>query len=232
MAWRTLLVTHDPFLESVFEHAINRRKRHLEVVPDSNSAQQLIAELRFGLVLIDCDDVYGGASLLRATRSSLTNRSSMVLAITNGETHPADALDLGANCVLSKPITPALAESEIQKIWRSLEPDPRADHRFSLKIPVFVSFGHIAELPCETFNISCGGLGMRVSEAIAQDDLLHLRCRLPGTLVPIRVHGEIAWADREGNCGIRFIGMSDTSRRVLSEWLDSHRAPLLTAWPE
>lgn len=230
MGWRTLLVTHDKFLESAFEPAITRQSSDLEVVPDSHSAQNRITEIRFALVIIDCDDVYGGASLLRATRLSLPNRSSMVLAVTNGDTQPADALDLGATYVLAKPITAAAAESEVERLSRSLEPNQRADYRFSLKIPVFVSFGQVAELRAETFNISQGGLGIRVSEAITQDDLVHLRCCLPGTLIPIQAHGEIAWADREGNCGVRFIAMGDSSQHVLSDWLEAQQAPLSSAW--
>jgi hypothetical protein len=230
MGWRTLLVTHDKFLECAFEPAVSRQNSELEVVAESPSAQKLIAEIRFGLLIVDCDDVYGGAALLRATRLSLPNRSSMVLAVTNGDTQPADALDLGANQVLSKPIPSGVAESELETLSRSIEPNQRADQRFSLKIAVFVSFGQVAELRAETFNISQGGIGIHVSEPITQDDLLHLRCCLPGTLVPIQAHGEIAWADREGNCGIRFIGMGDCSRHVLLEWLEMQQGLLPSVW--
>ncbi|MBV9182000.1 MAG: PilZ domain-containing protein [Acidobacteria bacterium] len=221
MGWRNLLVTHDQFVHSVFALALTRHDAQLEVLPESKPAQELLEQIRFGLVLIDCDDVYGGASLLRAARSSLPNRSSMLLAVTNGETHAADALDSGADAVLSKPVQPDLAEAEVERLWRRLEPDQRADIRFHLKIPVFVSSGDLTELRAETFNISRGGLGMRCSEAIASNDMVHLRWRLPGILVPVQAHGEIAWADREGNCGIRFIAMSDASRHAISEWLDS-----------
>ena len=232
MGWRNLLVTHDQFLHSVFAPALARRASALELLPESKPAQELLEQVRFGLVLIDCDDVYGGASLIRAARSSLPNRSAMVLAVTNGETHAADAMDSGANSVLSKPIPPDLAEAEIERLWRRLEPDQRSDVRCDLKVPVFVSSGDVTELRAETFNMSRGGLGMRSFEAIALDDIVHLRWRIPGILVPVQAHGEIAWADREGNCGIRFIAMNDASRHAISEWLDlTEKAPFILQQP-
>jgi DNA-binding response OmpR family regulator len=231
MALRTLLVSHDGFLESAFGDAIRFFQGELQFAGDRRSAEEILRRERFDLVVIDCDDLYGGAQLIRQTRACLPNRSSVLLAVTNGGMHPADAMDLGANLVSAKPYTPESARRELERVWRRLDGDQRSDPRFELQIPALVSFGHVSDRRAEIFNISRGGVGLRIPESTAEDDLLHLRCFLPGALVPLQAYGEIAWADRAGNCGLRFLGMSDGSRRVLSDWLEQagKGAPCLAA---
>ena len=87
MALRALLVSHDEFVEDAFQDAVRGVGAELEVSRDSKSALLAVEQTRFDVVLIDCDDVYGGVSLLRSTRTSLPNRCSVLLAITNGGTH-------------------------------------------------------------------------------------------------------------------------------------------------
>jgi len=219
MALRALLVSHDEFVEAAFQDAVRGVGAELEVSRDSKSALLAVERTRFDVVLIDCDDVYGGASLLRSTRTSLPNRCSVLLAITNGGTHAADAIDLGANLVACKPITPERAESELQRACKNMVGTQRANRRFSVSIPVFLSFGQVLDRRAQAYNVSLGGLGIRVSEPIEGDDVVHLRCCLPSCAISIQARGEIAWADPEGNCGIRFMGMSDSSLSILSEWL-------------
>ena len=219
MGLRTLLVSHDAFLESAFEAAIGFFEGELRFASDSRSAQETLGRERFDLVIIDCDDLYGGTQLIRQARASLPNRSSVLLAVTNGGMHPADIMDLGANLVSAKPVTAQTAKRDLESVWRRLEGDQRGHRRFELEIPAVISFGQVSDRPAEIFNISRGGVGLRTSEPIEEDELLRLRFSLPGALVPLQAYGEIAWADHAGNCGLRFLGMSNPSRRVLSDWL-------------
>jgi CheY-like chemotaxis protein len=215
-----LLVTHDAFLEAGIAYASGLCRAQLELAKDSRSAQEVLERERFDLIVIDCDDLYGGVALLRSARASLPNRSSLLLAVTNGETQPADAIDFGANMVSAKPMTAEGAVRDLEKVWRKLQGDQRSNRRFPVRIPALLSFGDVADRPAEIFNISRGGVGLRTSDPIREDDLLHLRCSLPGALVPLQAYGEIAWADRKGNCGLRFLGMSNSSVRVLGDWLE------------
>ena len=183
---------------------------------------------RFDVVIIDCDDVYQGDWLLRNTRKSLPNRSSVLVAITNGGIDPADAADLGANFVLSKPLTLEQARIELDRVFQAVAADQRRTHRHPVQLPVFLSFGDVINRRAETFNLSVGGLGVRVTEPI-QDDIVQLRFSLPGCATSIRARGEIAWSDCEGNTGIKFIGMNPEHHSLLADWLEC-AATKETAW--
>ncbi len=216
---RALLVSHDEFVEAAFQGALLAVGAELEISKNSKSALLAVQQKRFDMVVIDCDDVYDGTSLLRSTRHALPNKSSILLAITNGGTHAADAIDLGANLVTSKPITPEQAASEVQRACKGMMREQRVSPRLSLSVPVFLSFGEVSDRRAETLNISLGGLGLRIPEPIGDDEVVQLRLRLPGCVLPMQARGEVAWADPEGNCGVKFVGMSESSHAILTEWL-------------
>jgi len=52
-----------------------------------------------------------------------------------------------------------------------------------------------------------------------EDEIVHVRFRLPENATSIQARGEIAWADREGNAGIRFTSMSESALAALTHWL-------------
>lgn len=72
----------------------------------------------------------------------------------------------------------------------------------------------------ETFNLSLGGIGVRLTEPIEDDDMVQVRFCLPDCATSIRARGEIAWPDPEGNTGIKFLGMNSESHAHLAHWLE------------
>ena len=43
---------------------------------------------------------------------------------------------------------------------------------------------------------------------------------LPGTRQAMKFQGEVAWKDRQGNAGIRFVDAAPRMRRELQLWLE------------
>ena len=119
------------------------------------------------------------------------------------------------------------ARIELQRISQAVSADQRQARRHSVQLPIFLSFGEVVDRRAETFNLSIGGIGVRVSETI-DDDMIHLRFSLPGCATFIRARGEIAWSDREGNTGIKFIGMHPEHQSLLADWLEQAATGLST----
>lgn len=215
-----LIVTHDAVTEGILAGIAGEMKAFVEFRGDTPSGRAALERQRYDLVVIDCDDVYQGEWLLRSARKSRANRSSVLVAITNGGTNPADALDLGADLILAKPLIPDQARIQMQRVCQAVTADQRNVQRHPVQMPIFLSFGEVIDRCAETFNVSTGGIGVRVTEPIQDDDMVHLRFRLPGCATAIHARGEIAWADCEGNAGIKFMGMNPEHQRLLAEWLE------------
>jgi len=215
-----LIVTHDTVAEESFRRIAAEMAAMVEFRSDAKSGFAALEQQRFDAVVIDCDDVYQGSCLLRAARQSRPNKSSIVLAITNGATNAADAVDMGAHFVFAKPLSPDRVRFELRRACQALMADQRRDRRHPVGMPVFLSFGQVLGRRAEAFNLSLGGIGLRTADPIDQDEIVHVHFCLPGCASSIQAHGEIAWSDREGNTGIKFIGMSQASLALLARWLE------------
>jgi DNA-binding response OmpR family regulator len=215
-----LIVTHDAVTEGILADIADKMKAVAEFRGDAPSGMSALERQRYDVVVIDCDDVYRGDWLLRNARKSRPNRSSVLVAITNGGMNPADAADLGADFILAKPLIPDQARIELQRVCQAITADQRKGRRHPVQLPIFLSFGEVIDRRAETFNLSIGGIGVRVTEPTQDDDMVQLRFRLPGCATSIRARGEIAWCDYEGNAGIKFTGMNPEHQSLLADWLE------------
>ena len=213
-----LVVTHDALMEEVFRRILTEMGAAVEFRGDAKSGRAALEERRFDVVAIDCDDVYQAASLLRAAHASRPNKSSVLLAITNGETSAADAVDMGAQLVAAKPLPPDRARYELRRASQALASGQRRQ-RYPVRLPVFLSCGQVLDRRAEACNVSLGGIGLRLRDPIDADELVHVRFWIPECATSIQARGEIAWSDLEGNAGLRFTAMSARSLAALTQWL-------------
>jgi len=165
--------------------------------------------------------VQGGAAFLRDVRRPWTTRNAAVVAVLNGATAAADASDMGADSIVSKPVAADSLRPILLEICRTLR--RRAHERVAFAFRVWVTAGAILERQAQAFNISEGGIGLRLEQAIREDDLLSLKFELPGCQHRFLVRGEIAWADPSGRMGVRFIGMAAPATEELRTWLAQRR---------
>jgi len=219
MRLQMLMLSHDAALVSAFQRTSDESGIELQLCEEAASARAALKQRKYDAVLIDCDDTHAGPAVLKGVRQSLPNRTSLVVAILNGDLHQADAQDMGAHVVLHKPISLDRARLELRNLRGLTGQDQRRSPRYSLKTPVYVSCGRTIDRRAETFNLALGGMGIRLADRLEEDDILRLRFQLPGTAAMIQARGEIAWADPEGRVGIRFVSMPDSTRAEVEKWL-------------
>jgi putative methionine-R-sulfoxide reductase with GAF domain len=99
----------------------------------------------------------------------------------------------------------------------------RRRFRHKLHSPVYASFkspqaGVVVDLS-ELLDLSEDGFAVRTPEPLEADRPLALTLDLPETGVYLHGHGVAVWSDSSGRAGVRFSDLSDTSRRLLKEWL-------------
>src|ERR1700751_4631293 len=76
----------------------------LYLAEDSLAATDLIARRHFDGFIIDCDGLKGGTELITTVRGSRANRKSVIFTIVDEKTSAAEAMELGSNFVLRKPL--------------------------------------------------------------------------------------------------------------------------------
>jgi c-di-GMP-binding flagellar brake protein YcgR len=93
-------------------------------------------------------------------------------------------------------------------------------HRQALDVPVSLSPAPKKRLKAHLTNLSQGGMGIRLKPSVPVTGELGLSFMLPGTKRSVKVKGEIAWADQQGNAGIRFLEINPDLKRDLQLWLE------------
>jgi CheY-like chemotaxis protein len=225
-----LVVTHAALMEEVFRRILTEMGAAVEFRGHAKSGRAALEERRFDVVAIDYDDVYQAAGLLRAAHLSRPNKSSVLLAITNGETSAADAVDMGAQLVAAKPLPPDRARYELRRASQALASGQRRQ-RYPVRLPVFLSCGQVLDRRAEACNVSLGGIGLRLRDPMDADELVHVRFWIPECATSIQARGEIAWSDLEGNAGPPLHrherGLPRRSYSVAAAPRHHHRLPVL-----
>jgi len=99
----------------------------------------------------------------------------------------------------------------------------RRSVRQKLHTPVYASFngpqtGMVVDLS-ELLDLHEDGFAVQTSERLEIDRAVTLCLDLPETKSFIHGSGQVIWSDDAGRGGIRFSGLSESSRQILKEWL-------------
>jgi ActR/RegA family two-component response regulator len=216
-----LLLSHDVETVTAFRRSSGEMGIHIYLCDEARDARSALREHRYDAVVIDCDDTHAGRAVLKSVRQGRANRSAVVLAILNGDTQGADAVDMGANLVLSKPVSCDLARQELRRLRALVGNDKRRFPRYPAEGIAYVSFGRTIDRRADMVNLAVGGMGLRLHDPIVEDEILRVRFPLPGTTTVIQAQGEIVWADPRGGIGIRFFSLAGNSRVELEKWIQA-----------
>jgi DNA-binding response OmpR family regulator len=221
-----LLLSHDMETVTAFRRSSSEMGIDLYLCEEAQEARSALREHRYDAVVIDCDDTHAGRTVLKSVRQARANRAAVVLAILNGDTQGADAVDMGANLVLNKPVSCDLVRQELRRVRALVGVDERRFSRHPAEGTAYVSFGRTIDRRAEIVNLALGGMGLRMHDPVKEDDILRLRFQLPGTATVIQAQGEIAWADPRGGVGIRFVSLAGNSRIELEKWVQARARSL------
>src|SRR6202521_2049432 len=99
----------------------------------------------------------------------------------------------------------------------------RRSVRQKLHTPVYASFngpqtGMVVDLS-ELLDLHEDGFAVQTSERLEVNRAVNLCLDLPETKSFIHGSGQVIWSDDAGRGGIRFSGLSESSRQILKEWL-------------
>ena len=68
-------------------------------------------------------------------------------------------------------------------------------------------------------NLSQGGMQIHISDPVDAPKALQVSFDLPGARSGLKAKAEIAWQDKRGNIGIRFVKLAARQQRTLQLWL-------------
>ncbi len=219
MNLESLLVCRDADVVRVLRPTLEKLAIEVEVSAAARSGSEILSSAKFDAVIVDCDDLQGGADVLRSLRQNASNKTSVSFAILNGKTTTQQAFEMGANFVLQKPITTAGTLRCFNTAMSFMVREKRRYFRCPVEMPVKLQFSQGEEMKATSTNLSEGGMAIHFEGILTKNAIAKVQFTLPGTKVSMEPKGEISWADGLGRAGIRFQDVPESSRAQLEQWI-------------
>lgn len=213
-----MVVSRDWQEVSVLECILGGLHIDVDVESQPERAQAKLAKSKVDALIVDCD-LNGSERFLRNLQRDSHFPVNTPLVVMSGprDRHEIDAT--GALFTFEKPISVEQAVRTLSAA-RNLILDGRLRyHRQTLGIPVSLSWGARRRIQAELVNLSQGGIGVRTERELETEKAIQVSFKLPGTRYTVKAQGEIAWTDRQGNAGIRFVDVPTRLQKGLQIWL-------------
>lgn len=210
-----MVVSRDWAEVSVLECILGGLHIGVDVEPEPTRARAKLTKSKIDALIVDCD-LDGTSSFLRSLGSRLNAVPLVIVSGSNGQTQVDDSV---ATFVFKKPISVEQAVRTLSAARNMILDGRLRYNRHALDLPVVLGYGSRKKVEAHLMNLSQGGLGIRLSRTVALPDKVRVRFQLPESETVMNVHGEVAWTDKLGNAGIRFLKMRSDLKRHLQLWL-------------
>lgn len=190
---------------------------------------------RYEVACIDFGSGIAAAKAIAELRSTASNRTAIVIAITLNSEESNRAFACGAHFVLQQPISRSSVDGVIRAAYGLIIRERRRYFRCPLDVTVAGRRGSEGTWHGRAANVSEGGLCIVAPVGLVPGDLLELGFQLPATTATISTAGEVQWSDIDGHAGLQFMRMTQECRSDLQRWLadrlDGMLKPTLSQLP-
>jgi CheY-like chemotaxis protein len=183
----------------------------------------LVKEQKFQSVLVDFDDPHSATIVLDNVSNAPFENHAITIALLSDPSKVRAVFGAGANFVLYKPITAEQADATLRAAIALIKRERRKSFRVPVQVPI--------SLRLESDNQPIDGILLDLSEhgmdVLADQPLyssadLNVRFTLPDSCSEFEFEGEVAWANPNGESGIRFTGTPENLAAALRRWLLDH----------
>ena len=160
------------------------------------------------------------------------SKNIVTVALLNDKTKVRNVFGAGANFVLYKPISQQQAEASLRAAIAMMKRERRRSFRVPVQLEVKLKVENGTEMEGILLDLSEDGLDVLAAQPLCPGARISARFTLPEQSSEIEVQGEIAWANPNGESGVRYIDLADNLRQTLREWVVINAAEILPEDPE
>lgn len=218
MTLSSMVVSRDWQEVSVLECILGGLHMDVAVEHEPQQALSRLNKSKIDALIVDCD-LNGSSQFLHELRQDPRRANTVPLVIMGGPESRNNLEATGALFAFEKPISVEQAVRTLSAA-RNLILDGRLRyHREGLDVPVNLSFNSHGRVEGSLINVSQGGLQIHTDEPVETRKQIRVSFELPGAKSELKAQAEIAWQDKRGNVGIRFVKLEPRLQRVLQLWL-------------
>jgi CheY-like chemotaxis protein len=221
MTLSALLVCLDNAAADVLRLVLEELSIRVESCPDVVRASIRLAQQRFDVVVLDCDSQAEVEGLLRETRLSRVNDSTLAVAVVSGQDSIREMFSLGVNFVLYKPVSHERALSSLRAARAVMRKEKRRSARANVHAHATVDYANVEREKATLVDLAQDGMAVLFGKKLPPTSKVYFQFQLPDQKSSVRLSGQVVWQDWNGRAGIQFVDVPKTSRRLLTEYLGS-----------
>ena len=193
---------------------------HMDVAVENQPQRALtrLAKSKVDALIVDCD-LNGSFQFLREVQGVERFTKTVPLVIMGAPQGRRSLEETGALFAFEKPISVEQAVRTLSAARNMILDGRLRYHRAGLEVPVSVSRKGRKATNAYLVNVSQGGMQIHTDDAVDTAKALHISFELPGARSGLKARAEVAWHDKQGNVGIRFVKLAAHQQRTLQLWL-------------
>lgn len=217
MNLQALLVSSDDAASDVLGRVLSSFEIAMDRSSDPETTLARIQQQKFDALIVDFDEPELAQDVLAEAKKLGSAPVSIALVADAGKVR--DILSGGAHFVIYKPISEEAARAGLRPAAGLLSRERRRALRVPVQAPVEVTHTDGRKVDGIVLDISETGMEALTAEPQKDHAVLSFKFQLPDADMEINTRGEVAWANSNGQTGVRFIDLPEASSAKLKEWL-------------
>lgn len=217
MNLQALLVSSDDSAADVLGRVLSGFGVATDRSSDPETALARIQQQKFDALIVDFDDPSVAEQVLREAKNLGTGPLSVALVGDTGKVR--QILSGGAHFVLYKPISEEAARAGLRAASALLTRERRRAFRVPVQAPVEITLPDTRKVDGILLDLSETGMDVLTAEAQMAGSLMAFHFQLPDGAVEVDAHGQVVWANANGQTGVHFIDVAELVKEKLRQWL-------------
>jgi DNA-binding response OmpR family regulator len=221
MTLQALLITGDDSAAEVLGRVLPTAGLAVERLSDFATAIDRLQHQRFDALVIDFEDPEAGAKLHAEARELSAGIPLITIALVKDPSQTRKILGSGTHFVLYLPLSDDKTKACLRAVTALLNRERRRTHRVPVQAPVELSLPDTRTAEGILLDLSEAGMDVLTAEPQVPGALLNIRFQLPDGGIEVITCGQVAWANPNGQTGIRFLDLDESTKAQLHVWLQT-----------
>jgi CheY-like chemotaxis protein len=217
MTLQALLVSTDDSAADVLGRILPVFGIAMDRSSDPETTITRIQQQKFEALIIDFDDAEMAEDVLQQAKKRGTE--PLRIALVADATKVRTILSGGAHFVLYKPLSEGAAKAGLRAAAALLSRERRRAVRIAVQAPVEITLPDTRKVDGIVLDLSETGMDVLTAEPQVPGSLLAFRFQLLDGSLEIEAHGQVAWANANGQTGVHFLDLAETTSAELKTWL-------------
>ena len=222
MNLQALLVSTDDSAADVLGRVLPALGITVDRSSDPETTMARIQQQKFDAIIADFDDPKAASEALQTARN--LGSGALGIALVADPTRVRDILSGGAHFVLYKPVSEDGAKAGLRAAAALLSRERRRAFRVPVQAPVQITLPDTRKVDGILLDLSETGMDVLTAEPQTTGSLLAFNFQLPDGTVQVEAHGQVAWANPNGQTGVRFLDVPEEVSAGMKAWLKAAAA--------